>query len=61
MCRGPAPARSRDSLRMNGVGERETKGEKKRLIFLGLHRKANKAPDMGLALFMEATGALSME
>ena len=27
---------------MNGIGERESKGEKKRLIFLGLHRKPIK-------------------
>ena len=39
MCQGPAPAGSRDILGMNGVSERERKGEKKRLIFPGLHRK----------------------
>ena len=39
---GPAPAGSRDTLRMNGVGKRESKGEIKRLIFLGLHRKPIK-------------------
>ena len=32
--------------------------ERKRLIFLGLHRKPIKPQDKGLALFMEATGAL---
>jgi len=41
-CQGPALAGSRDTLRMDGVGERESKGEKKRLIFLGLHRKPIK-------------------
>ena len=41
---GPAPAGSRDTLRMNGVGERDkSKGERKRLIFLGLHRKPIKS------------------
>ena len=39
MCQGPAPAGFRDTLRMNSVGKRESKGEKKRLIFLGIHRK----------------------
>ena len=41
-CSGPAPAGSRDTLRMNSIGERESKGERKRLIFLGLHRKPIK-------------------
>ena len=41
-CRGPAPAGSKDTLRMNGISERESKGERKRLIFLGLHRKPIK-------------------
>ena len=35
--RGPAPAGSRHTLRMNGIGERV-----KRLIVLGLHRKPIK-------------------
>ena len=43
MCRGPASAEARDTLRMNSVSERdESKGERKRLIFLGLHRKPIK-------------------
>ena len=32
--------------------------ERKRLIFLGLHRKPIKPQDKQLALFTEATGAL---
>ena len=32
--------------------------ERKRLIFLGLHRKPIKPQDKELALFMEAAGAL---
>ena len=32
--------------------------ERKRLIFLGLHRKPIKPQDKELALFTEATGAL---
>ena len=32
--------------------------ERKRLIFLGLHRKPIKPRDKELALFTEATGAL---
>ena len=31
--------------------------ERKRLIFLGLHRKPIKPPDKEFALFMEATGS----
>ena len=42
MCQGPAPAGSRDILGMNGVSERESKREKKRLIFLCLKRKPIK-------------------
>ena len=32
--------------------------ERKKLIFLGLHRKPIKPQDKGLALFTEAAGAL---
>ena len=32
--------------------------ERKRLIFLGLHRKLIKPEDKGLALFTETAGAL---
>ena len=40
MCQGPASAEARDTLRMNSISERdESKGERKRLIFLCLHRK----------------------
>ena len=39
---GSSPAGSRDTLRVNGIGERESKGERKRPIFLGLHRKPIK-------------------
>jgi len=42
LCQGPAPAGSRDTLRMNGIGKRESKGERKRLVFLDLHRKPIK-------------------
>ena len=52
---GPAPAGSRGTLRRDSVGERETERERmnvadknveerKRLIFLGLHRKPIKTP-----------------
>ena len=60
---GPAPAGSRDSLRMNGICVRErvkSKEERKRLDLPWFTQKANKAPDMELALFTEATGALSV-
>ena len=43
----------------SGVNDKKVK-ERKRLIFLGLCRKPNKAPGTGLALFTEASGALSM-
>ena len=39
------------------MNERGTE-ERKRLIFLGLHRKPIKPQDKGLALFTEATGTL---
>ena len=39
------------------MNERGTE-ERKRLIFLGLHRKPTKPPDKEFALFTEATGAL---
>jgi len=38
----PSRIPSRDTLRMNGISKRESKGERKRLIFLGLHRKPIK-------------------
>ena len=46
---------------MDGVGERESKRREKEADIFWFTRKANKAPDTGLVLFMEATGALSME
>ena len=58
-CRGPAPAGSRDTLRMNGVSKRnESKRRENEVDIPWFTHKANKAPDMGLALFMEASGAL---
>ena len=69
VCWGPAPAGSRETQKRNGIGdwfrEREGKNvvdkkteERKRLIFLGLHRKPIKLRDKKFALFTEATGAL---
>ena len=58
---GPAPAGSRDTLRRNGVGERgKVKGKKKRLDLPWFTQKANKVCATRLALFTEATGALSV-
>ena len=60
-CRGPAPAGSRDTLRMNGVSKRnESKRRENEVDIPWFTQKANKAPDMGLALFTEASGALLM-
>ena len=60
-CQGPAPAGSRDTLRMNGVSKRdESNRREKKADIPWFTQKANKAPDMGLALFTEASGALSM-
>ena len=59
--RGPSPARSRDILRMIGIGERdESKRREKEADISWFTQKAKKVPDTGLALFMEASGALSM-
>ena len=55
---GPAPAGSRDSLRRTASTNREIKGERKKLDLPWFTKKANKAPDTQLALFMEAAGAL---
>ena len=47
---------------MNGICVRErvkSKEERKRLDLPWFTQKANKVRDTGLALFMEATGALS--
>ena len=58
-CWGPAPAGSRDTLRMNGVSKRnESKRRENEVDIPWFTQKANKAPDMGLALFTEASGAL---
>ena len=60
-CRGPAQAGSRDTLRMNGVGERdESKRREKEADIPWFIQKTNKAPDTGFALFTEASGALLM-
>ena len=66
---GPACEGSRETQRRNGVSDRfrERQGknvedkkieERKRLTFLGLHRKPIKLRDKKFALFTEATGAL---
>ena len=57
---GPAPAGSRDSLRMMVSANRESKEERKRLDLPWFTQKANKAPDMELLLFTETTCALSV-
>ena len=44
-CQGPAPAGSRDTLRMNGVGKRdESKRREKKADIPWFTQKANKAP-----------------
>ena len=58
---GSSPAGSRDILRMDCIGERESKRREKETDIFWFTQKANKAPDMGLVFFTEATGALSME
>ena len=59
--RGPAPAGSRDILRMNSVGKRdESKRREKEAYIPWFTQKANKVLEMGLALFTEASGALLM-
>ena len=58
-CRGPAPAGSRESLRMTASAIRKVKGERKRLDLPWFTQKDNKAPDTELALFTEAADALS--
>ena len=65
-CWGPAPAGSRGTLRMMVSVIRKVKGERKRLDLPWFTQKGNKAPDKELApdtelaLFTEATGALSV-
>ena len=44
----------------DGVGDKESEGEKKRLDLPWFTQKSNKASDARLALFTEATGALSV-
>ena len=44
----------------DGVSDTESKGEKKRLDLPWFTQKSIKASDAGLALFTEATGALSV-
>ena len=61
VCWGPAPAPSRDTLRKTGVSKREKWRREKEADIPWFTQKANKAPDMGLALFTEATCALWME
>ena len=61
VCRGPAPAGSRGTLRMTALAIRKVKGERKRLDLPWFTQKANKAPGTELALFTEAAGALSVE
>ena len=58
--RGPALVGSRDSLRMTALAIRKVQGERKRLDLPWFTQKANKVPDTELALFTEATGALSV-
>ena len=58
--RGPAPAGSRESLRMTASAISKVKGERKRLDLPWFTQKANKAPDTELALFTEAAGAFSV-
>ena len=43
-CRGPAPAGSRDTLRMMASAIRKVKGERKRLDLPWFIQKASKAP-----------------
>ena len=57
---GPAPVGSRESLRRTVSAIRKVKGERKRLDLPWFTQKGNKAPDTELALFTEATGALSV-
>ena len=59
-CQGPAPAGSRESLRMTVLAIRKVKGERERLDLPWFTQKANKTPDTELTLFTEATGALSV-
>ena len=59
-CWGPAPAGSRDTLRMTASTIGKVKGERKRLDLPWFTQKGNKAPDTKLALFTEVTGALSV-
>ena len=58
---GSSPSRIQGYPQDDGISERErvkSKGERKRLDLPWFTQKANKAPDMELALFTEATGAL---
>ena len=58
---GSSPSRIQGYLQDDGVSERErvkSKGERKMLDLPWFTQKANKAPDMELALFTEASGAL---
>ena len=73
-CQGPAPVdpgiskrgqsrclRKDYSIRKERLGKNVVDkkiGERKRLIFLGLHRQPIKLQDKKFALFTEATGAL---
>ena len=58
---GSSPSRIQGYPQDDGIGERIVKkGKRKRLDLPWFTQKANKAPGMELALFMEAVGALSV-
>ena len=57
---GSSPGRIQGFPQDDGVGDKESKGEKKRLDLPWFTQKANNVHDTGLALFTETTGALSV-
>ena len=58
---GSSPSRIQGYPQDDGIGERIAKQREQRLDLPWLTQKANKVPGTELALFMETTGALSVE
>ena len=58
---GSSPSRIQGYPQDDSIGERIAKRREQRLDLPWLTQKANKAPGTELALFTEATGALSVD